>query len=259
MLRKMPLIDSHCHLDLADFSADLPETLQRARASGVSDIVIPAIAASGWPNLAAIAGAHSGIHTAYGLHPVFLAEHHESHLAALPDWLARPECVAVGECGLDFFESHLDVAHQERIFIAHIQLAKQFNKALIIHARKATERVMQLLKQYGPVRGVIHSYSGSLEQARQLVAMGFMLGIGGALTYPRSNRLRAIVQEIALQHLLIETDAPDQPMCGEQGRRNEPSKLVRVAEAMADIRGMRLDEVAKQTTQNASQLFALPN
>jgi TatD DNase family protein len=253
----MALIDSHCHLDLADFSADLPETLQRARHAGVSDFIVPAISAKGWPNLAALATAHAGFHPAYGLHPVFLAEHHESHLAALPDWLARPECVAVGECGLDFFESQLDVLQQERIFIAHIQLAKQFNKPLIIHARKATERVMQLLKQYGPVRGVIHSYSGSLEQARQLVAMDFMLGIGGALTYPRSTRLRALVQEIALSHLLLETDAPDQPMFGMQGQRNEPAQLALVAQALADARGIPISHVAEQTSANARRLFGL--
>lgn len=253
----MPLIDSHCHLDLADFSADLPETLQRAQHAGVSDFIVPAITAKGWPNLAELAVAHPGFHPAYGLHPVFLAEHQESQLAALPDWLARPECVAVGECGLDFFESHLDVTHQERIFIEHIRLAKQLHKPLIIHARKATERVMQLLKQYGPVRGVIHSYSGSLEQARLLIGMGFLLGIGGALTYPRSTRLRALVQDIPLQYLLLETDAPDQPMFGAQGRRNEPAQLIHVAQALAEARGISASLVAEQTSANARQLFRL--
>jgi TatD DNase family protein len=253
----MPLIDSHCHLDLADFAPDLSDTLQRARRADVSDFIVPAITARGWPNLAELAAAHAGFHPAYGLHPVFVAEHQESHLTALPDWLARPECVAVGECGLDFFESHLDVARQERIFIAHIQLAKQVNKPLIIHARKATERVMQLLKQYGPVRGVIHSYSGSLEQARQLIAMGFLLGIGGPLTYPRSTRLRTLVQDIPLQYLLLETDAPDQPMFGAQGRRNEPAQIIHVAQALADVRGIPASQVAEQTSANARQLFRL--
>lgn len=253
----MTLLDSHCHLDLADFAVDLPETLIRARNAGVCGFIVPAIAARGWPNLAALADQHSDFYPAYGLHPVFLAEHQAQHIASLPDWLARPECVAVGECGLDFFEPNLDPLQQEQLFITHIKLAKQFNKALIIHARKATERVIQLLKQYGPVRGVIHSYSGSLEQARQLISMGFLLGIGGPLTYPRSNRIRAIVQEIPLQHLLLETDSPDQPMFGAQGRRNEPQQLLQVAQAMADVRGISLSEVAKQTTANAQRLFGL--
>lgn len=253
----MRLVDSHCHLDVAEFANDLPDTLARANQAGVSRFIVPAIAAAGWPHLASLAAGHIGLHPAYGLHPMFLAEHTEAHLSALPEWLQRPECIAVGECGLDFFVPGLDVIHQEAIFIEHIRLAVHYNKPLIIHARKATERVIQLLKQHGPTRGVIHSYSGSLEQARQLIAMGFMLGIGGSLTYPRSTRLRSIVREIPLQFLLLETDAPDQPMCGEQGRRNEPCKLPDVARAMAEARNLDLEEVIGQTTRNAERLFAL--
>lgn len=253
----MRLIDSHCHLDVAEFAADLPETLARARAAGVSDFIVPAIAASGWPVLAALCISHPCMKPAYGLHPMFLAEHSDADLDALPDWLSRPECVAVGECGLDFFVPGLDADRQETVFIEHIRLAGRYKKPLIIHARKATERVIQLLKRHGPTTGVVHSYSGSLEQARALVGMGFLLGIGGPLTYPRSSRLRAIVKEIPLQYLLLETDAPDQPMHGEQGRRNEPEKLTRVAEAMAEVIGVPAVELAAQTTRNAECLFGL--
>ncbi len=253
----MQLVDSHCHLDVADFANDLPETLSRANQVGVSRFIVPAIAAAGWPHLANLAAGHKGFHPAYGLHPMFVAEHIDAHLSELPEWLKRPECVAVGECGLDFFIPGLDVARQEAIFIEQIRLAVHYNKPLIIHARKATERVIQLLKQYGPARGVIHSYSGSLEQARQLITMGFLMGIGGPLTYPRSTRLRTIVREIPLQFLLLETDAPDQPLCGEQGRRNEPSKLPEVARALAETLGLDIKEVTEQTTRNAERLFAL--
>lgn len=253
----MNLIDSHCHLDVADFADDLPDTLARAQQAGVKRFIVPAISAAGWPHLAQLAVRHPGFLPAYGLHPMFLAEHTDADLETLTDWLKRPECIAVGECGLDFFVPDLDAARQEVIFREHIRLAAECDKALIIHARKATERVIQLLRQHGPVRGVIHSYSGSLEQARQLTAMGFLLGIGGPITYPRSARLRAIVQEIPLQYLLLETDAPDQPMSGEQGKRNEPSKLIRVAEAVAEIRGIPMAVVAEQTGINAERLFGL--
>ena len=253
----MRLIDSHCHLDVAEFAADLPETLDRARATGVSGFIVPAIAAAGWAHLAELAERHPDLHPGYGLHPMFLAQHRNEHLGALPDWLSRPECVAVGECGLDFFVPGLDAASQEAVFIEHIKLAVRFDKPLIIHARKATEQVIRLLRQYGPATGVVHSYSGSLEQARQLVDIGFLLGIGGPLTYPRSTRLRAIVQEIPLEYLLLETDAPDQPMHGEQGRRNEPQKLVRVAAAIAEARAVSVTDVAAQTTRNAERLFGL--
>ena len=251
----MTLIDSHCHLDVAAFAADLPETLVRARQDGVRAFIVPAIAAAGWPHLADLAEVHDGLHPAYGLHPMFLAEHTNADLEALPGWLARPECVAVGECGLDFFVPGLDIERQEAIFIAHIRLAHALGKPLIIHARKATERVIQLLKSHGPTTGVIHSYSGSLEQARQLVAMGYLLGIGGPITYPRSARLRAIVQEIPLSKLLLETDAPDQPMQGEQGQRNEPAKLPKVAHAVAEACGLSYETVSLQTADNTRRLF----
>ena len=253
----MRLIDSHIHLDVAEFAADLPETLQRAMQNGVEYFVVPAIDFASWPSLSQLAELNPPIKPAYGLHPMFLAEHLPEHLEALPNWLQRPECVAVGECGLDFFVPNLDVNQQEAIFIEHIKLAKQFNKPLIIHARKSTERVLQLLKLHGSVTGVIHSYSGSVEQARQLISMGFLLGIAGPITYPRSNRIRALVQEIPLEFLLLETDSPDQPLFGEQGRRNEPSFLPRIAQAIAEAKNLPIELIASQTTQNALRLFNL--
>lgn len=253
----MRLIDSHCHLDVAEFAADLPETLQRAMQNGVEYFVVPAIDFASWPSLSQLAELNPPIKPAYGLHPMFLAEHLPKHLEALPNWLQRPECVAVGECGLDFFVPNLDVSQQEAIFIEHIKLAKQFNKPLIIHARKSTERVLQLLKLHGSVAGVIHSYSGSVEQARQLISMEFLLGIAGPITYPRSNRIRALVQEIPLEFLLLETDSPDQPLFGEQGRRNEPSFLPRIAQAIAEAKNLPIELIATQTTQNALRLFNL--
>jgi TatD DNase family protein len=251
----MQLIDSHCHLDVDDFAADLPETLKRGRENGVEAFVVPAIDFASWPDLLDLAMGHTDIKPAFGLHPMFLAEYRPAHLDALPDWLQKPECVAVGECGLDFFVPGLDAALQEAVFIEHITLAVRFDKPLIIHARKATERVIQLLRQHGPAKGVIHSYSGSLEQARQLIAMGFYLGIAGPITYPRSQRIRAMIQDVPLESLLLETDSPDQPLFGEQGRRNEPSLLPRVAQAVADAKGLPITDVARQTTINALRLF----
>ena len=253
----MQLIDSHCHLDVSDFSTDLTETLKRGQEAGVVAFVVPAIDFASWPQLNELASKHIEMKPAYGLHPMFLEHYEASQLEALPNWLAKLECVAVGECGLDFFIPDFDAELQELVFIAHIKLAKQFEKPLIIHARKATERVIQLLKQYGPTTGVIHSYSGSLEQAQQLIKMGFMLGIGGPITYPRSNRIRALVKEIPLEYLLLETDAPDQPLFGEQGRRNEPMHLPKIAQAIADVKNISIVAVAEQTTTNAMRLFSL--
>lgn len=253
----MRLIDSHCHLDVAEFHADLSEALTRAEAAGVGPLVVPAIAHAGWPRLAQLAAQHPAIKPAYGLHPVYLAEHAPAHLAELGAWLQRPECVAVGECGLDFHEPGLDRACQEFLFCGHLQLAREHDLPLIIHARKSTERVLQLLKQFAPLRGVVHSYSGSLEQARQLVRMGFLLGVAGPITYPRSQRIRTWVKAIGLQHLLLETDSPDQPMHGRQGRRNEPAMLPQVCDAVAEAIGIPGEQVAAATSENARRLFGL--
>lgn len=253
----MQLIDSHCHLDVSEFACDLPETLKRGREAGVMAFVVPAIDFASWPKLNELVHKHSELKPAYGLHPMFLERFHPSHLVALPDWLAKPECVAVGECGLDFFMANFNAPLQEMVFIEHIKLAKHFGKPLIIHARKSTERIIQLLKQYGPVTGVVHSYSGSLEQAQQLIKMGCMLGIGGPISYPRSNRIRALVKEIPLEYILLETDAPDQPLFGEQGQRNEPMHLPKIVLAIADARNVPVELIAEHTTQNAKRLFSL--
>lgn len=251
----MQLIDSHCHLDVSEFACDLPETIKRGHEVGVIAFVVPAIDFISWSALSELALKHTELKPAYGLHPMFLEHFHQSHLKALPDWLAKSECVAVGECGLDFFMAEFDAPLQEIVFIEHIKLAKQFGKPLIIHARKSTERVIQLLKQYGPVTGVVHSYSGSLEQAQQLIKMGLMLGIGGPITYPRSNRIRALVKEIPLEYILLETDAPDQPLFGEQGRRNEPMHLPKIAQAIANVKNISIEKVSDKTTENAMRLF----
>lgn len=251
----MQLIDSHCHLDLIEFSSDLSETIQRGQKAGVVAFVVPAIDFASWSALSVLVTKHPELKPAYGLHPMFLERFHSTHLEALHDWLAKSECVAVGECGLDFFMAEFDTPLQEMVFIEHIKLAKQFDKPLIIHARKSTERVIQLLKLYGPASGVVHSYSGSLEQAQQLIKMGFMLGIGGPITYQRSNRIRALVKEIPLEYILLETDAPDQPLFGEQGQRNEPMHLPKIAKAIADVKNISIEKVAEQTTYNAQLLF----
>jgi TatD DNase family protein len=251
----MLLIDSHCHLDAAHFSSDFSEVLYRGLQQKLVAFVVPATDFAAWPRLRELSILYPQIKPAFGLHPTFLHAHHEQHLHALRHWLQYPECVAIGECGLDFFLPDLAIKQQEYLFIEQIKLAKQYNKPLIIHARKATERVIQLLRCYGPVRGVIHSYSGSLEQARLLIDLGVYLGIAGAVTYPRSHRIRALVQVIPLEFLLLETDAPDQPLFGEQGRRNEPSHLPKIAQAVADLKKLPMTLIAEHTTQNALRLF----
>jgi TatD DNase family protein len=254
----MELVDTHCHLDVPEFDPDRGAVLQRARTAGVTTIVVPAIDAAAWPKLRRVCAADEGLHAAYGLHPLLLADHRPAHLRELRDWIERERPVAVGECGLDFYVEGLDPDAQMHCFRAQLELAREFDLPLIVHARRAVEQVIHALRAVGGLRGVVHSFAGSQEQARQLHELGFLVGLGGPVTYARARRLRRVAAEVPLEHLLLETDAPDQPDCESRGTRNEPARLPRVLAEIAQLRGMEPEALAEATTANARRLFALP-
>lgn len=253
----MRLVDTHVHLDVEEFDADRGRVVQRAREAGVVHQIVPAIDAGGWPGLRAACRAFEAVHAAYGLHPVFLDRHEPAHLEALREWIARERPVAVGECGLDFFVEGLDRARQQAFFDAQLRIARDFDLPVIVHARHAVDGVIASIRRIGGLRGVVHSFGGSRQQAETLWREGFLLGIGGPVTYERARRLRALVSDMPIGHLLLETDAPDQPDAAHRGRRNEPARLVHVAETIASLRGDTPERIAEATTRNAMRLFAL--
>ncbi|HET7065025.1 MAG TPA: TatD family hydrolase [Rudaea sp.] len=254
----MELFDSHSHFDVAEFDADRGEALARARAMGVMHQVIPAIGAAGFAKLHDLCRTEAGLYPAYGLHPMFLADHRPEHLDQLASWLQRERPVAVGECGLDFYVEGLDAGIQRMYFRRQLELAREFDLPLVLHARRAVDEVIAMLRGVGSLRGVVHSFSGSVEQAQQLWKMGFFVGLGGPITYPRARRLRELVATMPLEFLLLETDSPDQPLHGHQGARNEPALLAEVCACVAALRDTDPEEIAAATTQNAERLFALP-
>jgi TatD DNase family protein len=255
----MHLIDSHSHIDVAEFDGDRDAVLARARAAGVGRQIVPAIAVSGFANLRDLCAAQPGLSAAYGLHPMYLAEHRPEHLGELVAWIERERPCAVGECGLDFHVEGLDPAAQRSYFQRQLEIARDFGLPLIVHARRALDEVVMTLRGMRLRRGgVVHSFSGSVEQARQLWNIGFCIGIGGPVTYPRARRLREIVAAMPLEFLLLETDSPDQPLHGRQGARNEPALLAEVCACIADLRGIAPEEIATATTRNAERLFDLP-
>ncbi|MEO8670541.1 MAG: TatD family hydrolase [Tahibacter sp.] len=253
----LALIDSHCHIDVTEFDTDRDDVVARARAVGVVAQIVPAISRSGWKHLDTLCTANADLHPAYGLHPMYLSEHQPEHLAELAEWLRLKRPVAVGECGLDFFVEGLDSAEQHRYFNAQLELARDMDLPVIVHARRAVDAVIASIRRIGGLRGVVHSYSGSREQAVQLCKLGFFLGFGGPLTYPRATRLRDIVTHLPLEFLLLETDAPDQPVSAGRGERNEPARLIDIASCVADLRGIPVELVAEATSANARRLFAI--
>lgn len=252
------LIDTHAHFDTDAFTHDRAAALQRAQAAGVQAQIVPAISAATWPQLKAVCQAHTNLFPAYGLHPMCLQAHLDQHLQALDRWLQQEPAVAVGECGLDFYLKALDPKRQTALFVEQLQLAKQHRLPVIIHARRAVDQVYKYLRQVGDTIGVVHSFAGSEQQARQLLDLGYYLGFGGPITYPRAKRLRRLIQVLPLDRLLLETDAPDQPLCGRQGQRNEPAFLPAVLHTIAELRQQSAAEIAAATTQNAIRLFQLP-
>ena len=252
------LIDSHCHLDAAEFDPDRAEVIARARQAGVLMQVVPAVTAASWPTLRDVCRQAPGLFPAYGLHPVFLADHAPTDLDALAQWIEHERPCAIGECGLDFFIDGLDRELQRQYFAGQLELARRFDLPVIVHARRAVDAVIAEIRRIGGLRGVVHSFSGSPEQAARLHTAGFLVGLGGPTTYDRAQRLHRLLKTLPLEQLLLETDAPDQPDAGIRGQRNEPARLSDIARHIAALRGITPEELADATTHNAQRLFGLP-
>lgn len=254
-----PLFDSHVHLDAGEFDSDRARVVDAARAAGVMEMLVPATTAASWPGIAQLCAPGSGLYPAYGLHPWYLHQHEPAALGALAMWLHTHTSTAIGECGLDFFDPRSDRERQLQLLRGHFELAQQFNLPLVLHARRAFEEVILELQHFGkPLRGVVHSFSGSSEQAARLRKLGFCIGIGGPLTYPRAQRLRRVVAGVPIDSLVLETDAPDQPSARHRGQRNEPAFLTEVLDCVAELRQTSSHAIANATTDNARRLFLGP-
>jgi len=256
------LIDTHAHLDVEEFAPDRDAVLGRARSVGVVGQVVPAITRGHWEGLAELTAMHTDLFPAYGLHPVFLETHGDADIDVLDAWLSEHPAVAVGEIGLDGYVEDLASGaawdRQWRLFTGQLDLALDHGLPVIIHARRALDHVLKALRQRPGSTGIIHSFSGSRQQADQALEQGFCLGFGGPVTYPRANRLRGVVAGLPDEALVLETDAPDQPSASHRGQRNEPSFLPEIAACVAELRGVSVAEVARQTTANARRVLRLP-
>ncbi len=253
----MRLIDTHCHFDDISFDPDRAQLVQQMQALGVSDLVLPAVTAASWQGLSDLCASAPYLHASYGLHPIYLAEHHDPHLRELAAWLGTGQAVAVGECGLDFFLPGLDVDRQTALFVAQLRLARDFDLPVVIHARRSVDQVIREVRRVGGLRGVVHSFAGSQQQAEMLIAQGFCLGVGGTVTYERAQRLRRVVAAVPAEAILLETDAPDQPDSAWRGQRNDPCRLPVVAAVVAELRGVTIAQLAATTTANACCLFGI--
>ncbi|WP_299315698.1 TatD family hydrolase [uncultured Halomonas sp.] len=251
------LIDAHCHLDFPDFDADREAMFERARAVGVVHFVVPGTTRARWPDVLAL-GERDDLSVCLGLHPYFMEDHREGDLDALAQALDdHPEVVAIGECGIDArFSETLEA--QWELFDAQLRLAKAHALPLVIHCVRANDRVAKRLRQLAPpAGGLIHAFAGSPEQARRFIDLGFVVGLGGAVTHERAKRLQRAVASLPDDGYVLETDSPDMPLAGRQGERNEPARVTEVCRVVAELRGQSEEGVAAASTATARRLFGL--
>ena len=261
------LIDSHCHFDFAPFCDDPEYYLGLSHKVGVEKIVIPAVGQRNWQTVRELAGRFPSLYFGLGLHPFFSAEHDanalnqlESELAAEATLRGRNDsrCVAVGECGLDFAIADADQNQQVSVLAAQLQLANRFDLPVILHCRKAFPELMRVLRQNTPIAGgVYHGFSGSYQQATQLIDLGIKIGVGGTITYRRANKTRNTIAALPLDALLLETDAPDMPVAGFQGEPNRPDRLVNVLHELAAIRTESEQIIKQATSLTTAELFRI--
>lgn len=251
----MELIDSHCHLDDDRFDLDRDQVVAQAKSLNINKIVIPATTANRWPKVKQVAARYSGVYPAYGLHPMFIEQHQAMHIRELDEWLDREKSVAVGECGIDFFHSRVDQKWQKQLFKEQLQLAVNHQLPVIIHVRKAMDEVISLLRKITLAGGVIHSFSGSLQQAEQLIDLGFKLGIAATVGFERAKKLRSVVAQVPDHGLLLESDAPDQPGVDHRGERNEPGYIVEHLKTIAELRETSEANLVEIFEKNSHDLF----
>lgn len=251
------LVDSHCHLDFEAFDGDRKQVVERARTKGIREIIIPGVRRSGWKRIRTLCESSPQLHACYGLHPYLADEHTDKDIVQLKQWLQNNPCVAVGECGLDYRKNQADRHTQMKFFRAQLDIAQAVGKPVEIHSVRATEDVINTIRDYPGMRGMIHSFSGSYEQARQLLDLGFYISLGGAITYTRASKLRTIAGKIPLDSILIESDAPDQADAAHHDERNEPAYIINVLKTLAELRNEPIEEIAAQTTKNAQALFGI--
>jgi TatD DNase family protein len=250
------LIDTHIHLD---YLADLPRALAAARAHGINSWVVPGVDPAGWPHLQAAVAATPGAWAAPGVHPRAAANWRPELAEALLALATAPRAVAVGEVGLDR-RAAVAPAIQEEVFRQMISLARASGRPLLLHCRGATGRLLELLRSEGAaaVGGIAHAFSGSIETARQLIGLGFALGIGGVVTFPEARRLSEVVRAVPAEWLVLESDAPDLPPHPHRGAENRPEWLNLIAARVAALRGWSREETARTTSANARRVLRLP-
>jgi TatD DNase family protein len=257
-------IDTHCHLDAAEFAAEEDAVARAALQKGVTMIVIPAIARDNFATVAALAHKHDNCSYALGIHPIFVPQAKEEDLTALrvavEAAMSDRRFVAIGEIGLDFFIPALTTPamreKQEFFYSEQLKIARDFGLPVLLHVRKSQDSILKHLRRISVIGGIAHAFNGSFQQAEMFISLGFKLGFGGAMTFTRALQIRRLATTLPLASIVLETDAPDISPAWLHPQRNSPEQLPRIGQVLADLRSMPIEEIAQTTFSNA--LVAMP-
>lgn len=254
---KMQIVDTHCHLYSEAFSGDIAAVISRAVEEGVDRFYLPAIDSESHQAMLDLESRFPGKCIAMmGLHPVSVKENYREELAMIAEWLDKRKFAAVGEIGLDYYWNRAFDSQQVEAFHQQIEWALQYRLPIVIHSRESMDDCIRIVQEHqkGALGGIFHCFTGTADQARQIIDAGFYLGIGGVLTYKKTT-LPEVLKDIPLEHLVLETDAPYLPPVPFRGKRNESSYLKYIVEKLAEVKGLPKEEVAKITTANAQKIF----
>ena len=244
-------IDTHCHLDAAEFDPDRDQLVAAARAAGVGSQIVPAVEKANFAAVLDCCRRYPGCYPALGIHPMYVGGAKSADLDALRASVARERPVAIGEVGLDFFVPGYDQEAQEFFFVEQLKIARDSDLPVLLHIRRAQDQILKHLRRIHVCGGIAHAFNGSRQQADEFIKLGFRLGFGGAMTYPRATRLRELAATLPLEAIVLETDAPDMAPVWIGKGRNSPEQLPKIAQTLAQLRGITLEEVARVTSANA--------
>lgn len=250
----MKIIDTHTHLG-EEYYSDTFSVIENAKKKGVETIIMSCCDVQGQLEAINLLKEHDGLYLSVGLHPSEVMNHTDKDLENIENILKNDKVVAIGEIGLDFYWSKEFEKEQIDLFEKQLKIAEKYNLPVVIHSREATELTINILKKYN-LKGIIHCFSGSLETAQEYIKMGYLLGIGGVVTF-KNSKLKDVVKEIGLEHIVLETDAPYLAPDPLRGKKNEPKYLIHVVKFLSELFETTQDEVARITTENAERLFKL--
>ncbi|OBS89460.1 deoxyribonuclease YjjV [Enterobacter roggenkampii] len=253
-------VDTHCHFDFPPFTGDEEQSIAKAAEAGVQAIIVPSVEAAYFSRVLDLSTRHPALYAALGLHPIVIERHRNEDIERLDEIVqtAGDKLVAIGEIGLDLYREHPHFERQQTILDAQLRLAKRHDLPVILHSRRTHDKLAMHLKRIDlPRKGVVHGFSGSLQQAQRFIELGYKIGVGGTITYPRASKTRDVMAQLPLSALLLETDAPDMPLNGFQGQPNRPEQAARVFATLCELRKETEEAIASALLENTRSVFGI--